>query len=41
MVFDIECDSARTVDYTLAVGNADASDPTFGSFDLYVLGFDE
>lgn len=41
MDFDIECDSARTVDYTLAVGNADASDPSFGSFDLYVLGFDE
>lgn len=40
MDFDIECDSARTVDYTLAVGNADASDPTVGSFDLYVVGFD-
>lgn len=38
--FSCECDSARTIDYAITLGNTDASDPTC-VVNLYVVGFDE
>lgn len=38
--FACECDSARTIDYTLQLGNTDAGDPTTTT-NLYVTGFEE
>lgn len=38
--FCCECDSARTIDYKLELGNTDAGDPTTTT-NLYVLGFEE
>lgn len=39
-VFDCECDSARTIDYSITLSNTDAGDPTTTT-NLYVLGFEE
>lgn len=39
-VFDCECDSARTIDYSITLGNTDAGNPTT-TVDLYVIGFEE
>lgn len=39
-VFDCECDSARTIDYSITLSNTDAGNPTTTT-NLYVLGFEE
>ncbi|MBU6202379.1 MAG: hypothetical protein KJS90_10375 [Acidobacteria bacterium] len=39
-VFDCECDSARTIDYSITLSNTDAGNPTTTT-NLYVVGFEE
>lgn len=39
-VFDCECDSARTIDYSITLSNSDAGNPSTTT-NLYVLGFEE
>ena len=39
-VFDCECDSSRTIDYSITLSNTDAGNPTT-TVDLYVVGFEE
>lgn len=39
-VFDCECDSARTIDYSITLSNTDGGNPTTTT-NLYVIGFEE
>lgn len=39
-VFDCECDSARTIDYSITLSNTDGGSPTTTT-NLYVVGFEE
>ncbi len=38
--FECECDSARTIDYSITLSNTDAGNPTT-TVNLYVVGFEE